>query len=73
MAAAFCEEHAMYQAITSFVRDECGATAIEYGVIAAVVAALALPAISILGGSVSEAVAEISAKLAAPNLSCRGC
>jgi pilus assembly protein Flp/PilA len=53
----------MRSLIISFVGDESGATAIEYGLIAAVVAVVALPALSIVGGSLSEALAEITKKL----------
>ncbi|HEX2255965.1 MAG TPA: Flp family type IVb pilin [Afifellaceae bacterium] len=54
----------MSQSLAALLRDETGVTAIEYGVIAAVVAALVVPAVSVLGASVAEALAELSAGLA---------
>lgn len=57
-----------------FFRDKGGATAIEYSVIAALIALVAIPAMSVVGGSVSDALAEISAKLGSrPDIDCRGC
>jgi pilus assembly protein Flp/PilA len=39
---------------TQFLRDESGATAIEYGLIAALVAVVIIAALSLLGTSISS-------------------
>jgi pilus assembly protein Flp/PilA len=46
-----------------FLRDEQGATAIEYGLIAALVSVAAIGALSALGGSLSEIFSFVSSKL----------
>jgi pilus assembly protein Flp/PilA len=40
--------------LQSFVRDESGATAIEYGLIAALVSVAAIGALSLMGGSLKS-------------------
>jgi len=46
-----------------FVKDESGATAIEYGLIAALIAVGIIAAATTLGGSISALFNEISGKL----------
>ena len=45
---------ALYSGLSDFARDENGATAIEYGLIAALVAVGVLLALTTLGGSVTD-------------------
>jgi pilus assembly protein Flp/PilA len=40
--------------LTNFVRDENGATAIEYGLIAALIAVVIIAALTLLGTSISS-------------------
>jgi pilus assembly protein Flp/PilA len=49
--------------IISFLRDSRGATAIEYGLIAALIAVAAISAMSRLGGKVSSTFNNVSANL----------
>jgi pilus assembly protein Flp/PilA len=49
--------------VTRFVADESGATAIEYGLIAALIAVGIIAAASALGGSLSSLFGRISTKL----------
>ena len=49
--------------LSRFVRDESGATAIEYGLIAALIAVGIIAAATTLGGSVSSLFGRISTKL----------
>lgn len=44
----------MFDSVTSFVRDESGATMIEYGLIAALVSVAAIAALSTLGSNLSS-------------------
>ena len=53
----------MYEAACEFFRDESGATALEYGLIAALVSVAAIGALSQLGGSLSEIFTVVSGKL----------
>lgn len=46
-----------------FVKDESGATAIEYGLIAALIAVAAIGAMTTLGGNLSTQFTNIGAKL----------
>lgn len=39
----------MRQLISRFIADECGATAIEYGLIAALIAVVIITAVSLIG------------------------
>ncbi|MGH1592316.1 Flp family type IVb pilin (plasmid) [Methylobacterium phyllosphaerae] len=47
----------------SFVSDECGATAIEYGMIAALIAVAIITALQTLGTSLSTKFTAISSNL----------
>jgi pilus assembly protein Flp/PilA len=49
--------------IQNFVRDESGATAIEYGLIAALVSVAAIVALQALGGSLSTIFGVVSKNL----------
>ena len=49
--------------IQRFYKDESGATAIEYGLIAALIAVVLAAALSTLGGKLSATFATISGKL----------
>ena len=48
---------------TRFLKDESGATAIEYGLIAALIAVGIIAAATTLGGSLSDIFLRISGKL----------
>ena len=49
----------MLRAITNFVRDEEGATAVEYGLMAALIAAVIVGAVSALGTTLSDKFTEV--------------
>ena len=49
--------------ISRFVRDESGATAIEYGLIAALIAVVIISAISLVGTNLSTTFTKVSGKL----------
>ena len=49
--------------VFEFVRDESGATAIEYGLIAALVSVAAIGAMTSLGNSLGDIFTEVSSKL----------
>ena len=53
----------MYRIIKSFVLDESGATAIEYGLIAALVSVAAVGALSNVGTSLDAMFNEVSSEL----------
>lgn len=53
----------MKSAILKFWRDEEGATAIEYGLIAALIAVAAIAGMETLGGGLENIFQEIGAKL----------
>ena len=48
----------------NLVRDEQGATAIEYGLIAALIAVAAITAMTSLGGTLSGTFANVNSKMA---------
>ncbi|QEX15402.1 hypothetical protein FRZ44_06850 [Hypericibacter terrae] len=50
--------------IQNFIHDESGATAIEYGLIAALVSVAAIVALQTLGGSLSSIFSVVSSNLA---------
>jgi pilus assembly protein Flp/PilA len=50
----------MSKFVTRFVSDESGATAIEYGLIAALVAVVLVTALGILGGKVAGTFDKVS-------------
>jgi pilus assembly protein Flp/PilA len=49
--------------ITAFIRDESGATAIEYGLLAALISIAALAAMSLVGTKVSTAFSTVGSAL----------
>ena len=53
----------MFKMVRSFLKDESGATAIEYGLIAALVALVGVAAFTALGDSVTETFDEIADEL----------
>ena len=56
----------MSKLISKFVRDESGATAIEYGLIAAAMAVAILAAMAVLAPALQGVFTKISGDLAAP-------
>lgn len=50
----------MVQSLLKFVRSENGATAIEYGLVAALVAIAGIIAFSALGGTITDSFVEIA-------------
>lgn len=56
----------MTKTLKAFVRDESGVTAIEYGLIAALVAVAAVSAFTALGGKLTTVFTGISGKMIVP-------
>ncbi len=54
----------MSKFITRFAKNESGATAIEYGLIVALIAVVIITAVSTLGGHLNNAFAKINTGLA---------
>ena len=54
----------MSKFITKFAKDESGATAIEYGLIVALIAVVIITAVSTLGGHFNNAFGKINTGLA---------
>ena len=53
----------MFKLLRKFRKNESGATAIEYGLIAALVAVAAIGALSAMGGSLSDMFNTVSTEL----------
>lgn len=53
----------MTRFISRFVRDESGATAIEYGLIAALIAVVIIGSVQLIGTKLSTTFGKVSAKL----------
>jgi pilus assembly protein Flp/PilA len=53
----------MSKFVTRFLKDESGATAIEYGLIAALIAVVLITALGAVGGSLNNTFTDISGKL----------
>lgn len=53
----------MTKFVTRFLKDESGATAIEYGLIAALIAVVLVGALQMVGGSLDGAFQEISTEV----------
>ncbi|QAZ68876.1 Flp family type IVb pilin [Solidesulfovibrio carbinolicus] len=53
----------MLTAITQFIRDEEGATAVEYGLMAALIAAVIITAVTSIGTKLTATFTEIAGKL----------
>lgn len=51
----------MLRAITSFIRDEEGATAVEYGLLAALIAAVIVGAVTTLGSNLKDTFTKVAA------------
>ena len=57
----------MSKFVTRFFKDESGATAIEYGLIAALIAAVIIGAVGTIGTNLNATFTTISSKVAAPS------
>lgn len=55
----------MTKFVTRFLKDESGATAIEYGLIAALIAVVIIGAVTALGGSISSNFNEVASAMGA--------
>ena len=53
----------MSKFVTRFLKDESGATAIEYGLIAALIAVVLVSALTLLGGKLNTTFGKIEAAL----------
>ncbi|WP_312689012.1 Flp family type IVb pilin [Brevundimonas nasdae] len=53
----------MTKFVSRFIKDESGATAIEYGLIAALIAVVIIGAVSVLGTKLSDTFTAVSDKL----------
>jgi pilus assembly protein Flp/PilA len=53
----------MMRLVTRFIQDERGATAIEYGLIVALISVVIITAVSAVGNSMSSKFTAINAKL----------
>jgi len=51
---------------TRFLRDESGATMVEYGVMVALIAAVAIVAVGVLGGQVRDTFTGVTARIGTP-------
>lgn len=60
---SFYKEETMTKFVSRFAKDESGATAIEYGLIAALIAVVIIGAVGALGDSLSEAFGRIAGQL----------
>jgi pilus assembly protein Flp/PilA len=54
------QESRMRTVFTNLVKDEAGVTAIEYGLIAALIAVVIITALTTLGGSLSSLFAKVA-------------
>jgi len=52
--------------ISRFLRNESGATAIEYGLIAAGISVVIIAAVNTLGGTLNTTFTDVNTKMAAP-------
>ena len=55
----------MSKFISKFVKDESGATAIEYGLIAALIAVVIIAALQLLGGNISTQFGKVATAVGA--------
>lgn len=53
----------MSRFVTRFVRDESGATAIEYGLIAALIAVVLISALQVLGNKIGNTMNSVGNKM----------
>ncbi|HEY1836782.1 MAG: Flp family type IVb pilin [Rhizomicrobium sp.] len=56
----------MKNLVTKFVRDESGATAIEYGLIAAGIAVVIIAAVQLVGSNLNTTFESVASAVAAP-------
>ncbi len=56
----------MKNLISKFVRDESGATAIEYGLIAAGIAVVIIAAVQLVGSNLSKTFQTVASAVSAP-------
>ena len=54
-----------WKQIQNFLKDEEGATAVEYGVLVAMIIAVCIVAISGIGGSIGDAFTDVDTKIKA--------
>lgn len=54
----------MLRAITTFIRDEEGATAVEYGLLAALIAAVIVGAVTTLGTTLKDTFTKVAGNVA---------
>jgi pilus assembly protein Flp/PilA len=57
----------MTAALLRFVRDESGATAIEYGLIAALISVVIITSLQVVGGSLTNTFTSVSTALQGAN------
>jgi pilus assembly protein Flp/PilA len=62
----------MSKFVSRFLKDESGATAIEYGLIAALIAVVVVAAMTTLNGGLDTAYKNINSKIASPTLNTGG-
>jgi pilus assembly protein Flp/PilA len=55
----------MKSLIQKFLRDDSGATMVEYGIMVALIAAICIATVAILGGNVNEAFGAVNTALGA--------
>ncbi|MGH1557632.1 Flp family type IVb pilin [Caulobacter segnis] len=55
----------MTKFVSRFLKDESGATAIEYGLIAALIAVVIISGVTVLGTNLNAKFTDVSAKVAA--------
>lgn len=55
----------MRNVIKLFANDESGATAVEYGILVALIAAVIITAVGVLGGQINTAFTTVSAAITA--------
>ncbi len=54
----------MRNLVTTFLKDQSGATAIEYGLIAALIAVVAITAMTTVGTNLTSTFSKVASKLA---------
>ena len=57
----------MWKLVQRFARDEAGVTAIEYGLIAAMIAVVIISAVQLVGSDLTTTFTKISTSLSAAN------
>jgi pilus assembly protein Flp/PilA len=59
-------DYPMKNLVTKFVRDESGATAIEYGLIAAGIAVVIIAAVQLVGSKLNTTFTSVASAVSAP-------